>query len=149
MYLRQQQRWRVELTKAYRCTKDMSLSFSSALCLFSSWSKDHERTATVPLSFSFCLRSFFTQCLWLCVIRRCDTFPVAHRYPLPSQEPWHAAHSPTCLGGHNRGMPCEDFFSRPARFYNPCCHLHTGGPLGKQEGRAPMADLSFHLDSVE
>lgn len=57
------------------------------------WSEEHERTATLP----FCLRSFFPQRLWLCVIRRCDTFPVAHRYPLPSQEPWHAAHRPTCL----------------------------------------------------
>lgn len=65
----------------------------------------------------------------MCVIRRCDTFPVALRYPLPSQEPWPAAHRPTCLRRHNRGMQCEDL------------HLHTSGrpPSGKQEGRASFS----------
>lgn len=113
---------------------------------FSSWSKEHERTATLPLSFSFCLRSFFMQRLWLCVIRRCDTFPVAHRYPLPSQEPWHAARSPARLRGHNRGTPCEDLLSGPARLYNPPLPpAHQQTPSGNRRAEIPWLIPLFIL----
>lgn len=122
----------------------MSLSVSPALkphlCPFSSWSKEHERTATLPLSFSF-----FTQRLWLCVIRRCDTFPVAHRYLLPSWELWHAARRPTCLRGHNRGMLCEDLLSSPARFYTPAATCAPANPTGSSGADLQWLILAFIL----
>lgn len=86
--------------------------------------------------------SFFTQRLWLCVIRRCDTFPVAHTdicYPARS-----FGALPTALPVSEGAQ--EDLLSGPARLYNPLCHLHTSRARG--EPGASMTEISFHLNCL-
>ena len=146
--LMQRQRWRVELTKAYRCTKDMSLSLSSPKphrCLSPPWSKEHERTATLP----FCLLLF----LHAAPPTVCD--PEVWHFPSSPQvsvtQPGALARCPPpylSQEGTKEGCRARISSSALPDCVTPADTCTPAEPRGKQEARGFTADPPFHLDCL-